>query len=313
MSTGAIPRPLRRRLLVGTSAHNGHVQNMVKRALRDRRALRVFLGRRGRLAQRRRCGACASGWAAACPAGPRVVAAFGRRHSRRFRARRDWRWELPRVIAGRFNAGDPRRGLAVGAGRARSRSAVRARGRASPRSTASSVSSTARCSDRNRARRGKPSVLAFLSPHHRARASVGSTREFDPAPELGTPGRARYLDHLSESRDARRDDEARLADWIVERLVVHDALARRRRILDRIDPDRFRSAAPNPCPSSALPRAAAHDQRLVYVGPVSVRKGAHYLLRAWRQTAPPGRRAALLRQAAAAGRAARRGQGQPRR
>jgi glycosyltransferase involved in cell wall biosynthesis len=44
-------------------------------------------------------------------------------------------------------------------------------------------------------------------------------------------------------------------------------------------------AAPDTVPASALPRRPPSVARFVYAGPVSVRKGAHYLLRAWRLVA----------------------------
>jgi glycosyltransferase involved in cell wall biosynthesis len=46
--------------------------------------------------------------------------------------------------------------------------------------------------------------------------------------------------------------------------------------------------APPPLPKDSLPSEPQPTLRVIYVGTVSVRKGAHYLLRAWERVAGPG-------------------------
>jgi glycosyltransferase involved in cell wall biosynthesis len=110
--------------------------------------------------------------------------------------------------------------------------------------------------------------------------------EFERQPGLGAPGRA-HLDDLSDERDARRDDEAILADWVVS----GSSFTTRSLVEAGIAPAKILTiplGGPEPVPASALPTTAPRTLRFVYVGPVSVRKGAHYLLRAWRQIASTG-------------------------
>jgi glycosyltransferase involved in cell wall biosynthesis len=131
---------------------------------------------------------------------------------------------------------------------------------------------------------GKPTIVAFLSPHRRTRVRWVDA-EFARHPELGTSARRR-LEDLGDGRDARRDDEARLADWIVSgssfttRSLVEAGFPAGKILTIPL-------GGPEPVPASALPTERPRTQRFVYVGPVSVRKGAHYLLRAWTKIAPP--------------------------
>ena len=276
--------PTRRRLLVGTCAHNSHVQNMV-RALYETGSLYAYFS------------GGVDVWHG--PALKRVrewvgygIPLVGRELSRRavcgipddlVRAR--WRWELPRSIAGRFSAAlrvedwlweqgerdldrlcasmirDPEVGGFLGV----------EHGALAAVQTAQSF--------------GKPTVVAFLSPHHRTRERWVDA-EFDRQPELGRPGRAR-LDDLSYARDARRDDEAMLADWVVSgssfttRSLV-DAGIDREKILT------IPLGGPEPVSASVLPAAPPRTMRFIYAGSVSAHKGAHYLLKAWRRMAAKG-------------------------
>jgi glycosyltransferase involved in cell wall biosynthesis len=284
MSTGAIPRPLRRRLLVGTSAHNGHVQNMVK-ALYETGALYAYFSggvdvwHNAALRRVRQ-------WVGSS------VPQLGRELSRRSVAgipddfvRAHWRWELPRVIAGRFNGGVRIEDWLWERGEYDlDRLCARAVGQPDVDGFFGVEHGSLKTIETARAA-GKPSVLAFLSPHRSTRERWVDG-EFIRHPELGPPGR-QYLNDLSESRDARRDDEARLADWIVSgssfttRSLVAAGFSTEKIITVPL-------GGPDPIPVAALPRDRPSTQRLVYVGPVSVRKGAHYLLRAWRQAAGPG-------------------------
>lgn len=274
----------RRRLLVGTSAHNPHVQNMV-RALYERDSLYAYFSGgvdvwHGATLKRVRR------WVG------HGLPGLGRELSRRAVCgipedfvRSRWRWELPRTIAGRFSAGmrvedwlwergehdldrlcasvihDPEVGGFFG------------------------VEHGALAAIKSAQYLAKPALVAFLSPHHRTRERWVDA-EFDRQPELGTPGRAR-LDDLSDERDARRDDEAMLADW-----VVSGSSFTTRSLVDAgIAPNKILTiplGGPDPVPCSLLPPSPPPTTRFIYVGPVSVRKGAHYLLRAWRQMTTKG-------------------------
>jgi glycosyltransferase involved in cell wall biosynthesis len=271
-------------LLVGTSAHNSHVQNMVQ-ALYETGSLYAYFS------------GGVDVWHG--PALKRVrewvghgIPVVGRELSRRavrgipddfVRAR--WRWELPRSIAGRFSAAlrvedwlwergerdlerlcasvirDPQVGGFFGV----------EHGALAAVEAAQSL--------------GKPTVVAFLSPHHRTRARWVDA-EFDRHPELGRPGRAR-LDDLSDARDARRDDEAMLADWVVSgssfttRSLVDAGIARDKILTIPL-------GGPDPIAAGALPAAPPRTMRFMYAGSVSAHKGAHYLLRAWRRVAAQG-------------------------
>lgn len=132
--------------------------------------------------------------------------------------------------------------------------------------------------------RGKVGVLAFLSPHHATRAQWVDV-EFDRYPDLRSANYER-LARLGARRDALRDEEASSADWIVS----NSSFTTRSLVDAGIDAARIITVplgGPTPMPAGSLPARPAERVTFVYVGPVSVRKGAHYLLDAWREMAPP--------------------------
>jgi glycosyltransferase involved in cell wall biosynthesis len=132
---------------------------------------------------------------------------------------------------------------------------------------------------------GKPAVVAFLSPHHATHAAWMDA-EYAAHPELRSPARA-AVDARAISRDARRDDEAQVAHWI----VTNSSFTTQSLVDAGLAPERLLTVplgGPDPIDACDLPRSRPATLRVVYVGPVSVRKGAHYLLRAWRRVAGPG-------------------------
>jgi glycosyltransferase involved in cell wall biosynthesis len=284
MKTAASARAPRRRLLVGTAVHNSHVQNMVKALYETGGLYAYFSGgvdvwHNAALRRVRH-------WVGSS------VPQVGRELSRRaisgipddfVRAR--WRWELPRVLAGRFNGSVRLEDWLWERGEHDlDRLCARVVGQAGVDGFFGVEHGSLRTIEAARAA-GKPAVVAFLSPHRGMRERWVDD-EFIRHPELGSPGR-RYLDGLSEARDARRDDEARLAEWIVSgssftTRSLHAAGFSTDKIIT------IPLGGPDPIPVSTLPKEPPSTLRLVYVGPVSVRKGAHYLLRAWRQIAGPG-------------------------
>ena len=138
-------------------------------------------------------------------------------------------------------------------------------------------------------RLGRRRVMAFLSPHHATRARWVDA-EYQRFPELETPASRRLL-ALAGARDQRRDDEAAEAE-----VVVANSEFTARSLREGGVPARRVATVllgcPPALPEGALPAAPATPLRFVYAGPVSVRKGAHYLLQAWRRLAP-GRAAEL--------------------
>ncbi len=268
-------------LLVGTAAHNSHVQNMVK-ALYETGGLYAYFS------------GGVDVWHG--PAWKRVrqwigsgVPTIERELSRRAvhgipetLIWPRWRWELPRAIAGRFPSA------------LRVEDWLWERGEHDlDRRCAGMLA----CPDvdgffgvehgalhaiREAHSVSKPAVVAFLSPHRQTRARWVDS-EFDRHPEFGARSRSR-LDDLGVDRDARRDDEAREAEWIVS----GSSFTTRSLIDAGLTADKILTiplGGPDPTPVSDLPDAAPKTRRLIYVGPVSVRKGAHYLLRAWRRAA----------------------------
>lgn len=128
-------------------------------------------------------------------------------------------------------------------------------------------------------RLGKPAVLAFLSPHHTTRATWVDA-EYDRFPELSTPASRRLL-ALGRERDARRDAEARLADVV----VANSRFTRDSLVAAGMPAERVVTVPLGAIPAAsaaALGGAIEGPIRFVYAGPLSVRKGVHYLVEAWR-------------------------------
>jgi glycosyltransferase involved in cell wall biosynthesis len=138
-------------------------------------------------------------------------------------------------------------------------------------------------------RLGKPGVVAFLSPHHATRARLVDA-EYARFPELATSATRRLLE-LGRRRDARRDAEAAAADVV----LANSEFTRRSLAAAGIPASRIVSVplgSPPALPDEALPARPPAAVSLIYAGPVSVRKGAHHLLEAWRRL--PARHGARL-------------------
>jgi glycosyltransferase involved in cell wall biosynthesis len=131
----------------------------------------------------------------------------------------------------------------------------------------------------------KPGVVAFLSPHPRTRAKWVDA-EFDRQPDVTSPRRA-ALERLAPARDARRDEEAAVARWI----ETGSSFTTRSLIEAGIPASKVLTVplgGPPPIDARRLPTETSGPLRVIYAGPVSVRKGAHYLLRAWRRVSGGG-------------------------
>jgi glycosyltransferase involved in cell wall biosynthesis len=132
---------------------------------------------------------------------------------------------------------------------------------------------------------GKPGVVAFLSPHHRTRARWVDA-ESAAEPGLRDDASA-AIDTMTARRDHRRDVEAETADWI----VTNSSFTTRSLVDAGFSAGKMLTVplgGPEPMPVVQLPQTPQPIVRFIYVGPLSVRKGAHYLLRAWRRVAGPG-------------------------
>jgi glycosyltransferase involved in cell wall biosynthesis len=127
-------------------------------------------------------------------------------------------------------------------------------------------------------RLGKKSVVAFLSPHHSV-YNRWLDREYELFPELQTPA-SRRLKDLARGRDARRDEEARLADAI----YANSNLTAQSLVMAGFAEEKIINVplgGPVVIPDECLPSVLSEPLRVIYAGPVSVRKGAHYLIEAW--------------------------------
>jgi glycosyltransferase involved in cell wall biosynthesis len=128
----------------------------------------------------------------------------------------------------------------------------------------------------------KLGIVAFLSPHRRTRMAWVDA-EYERRPELRTAAHA-AIDARSAARDARRDAEAATADWV----VTNSSFTTDSLIEAGVPAGKLITVplgGPDPVGAETLPAAAPPTLRYLYVGPVSVRKGAHYLLDAWKRVA----------------------------
>lgn len=265
-----------RPLLVGTSAYNLHVQHIVG-ALADHGALVEYVT--GGVD-------CFRGWLGG---GRRIIRRWvpvaDRELSRRAvvvpcdRIRTRWRWELPRVILSRTGARRVEDWWWERSEHALDR-ACAARVAQDAVGGFLGVEHGALAALRAARRLGKPGVLAFLSPHPRTLAAwVGEA--YARAPELRTPHDA-AVHALSGDRDRRRDEEARLADWI----LTNSSFTTRSLVDAGVPAGKILTVplgGPAPIASAARVPTTSRGVRFAYVGPLSVRKGAHLLLRAWRE------------------------------
>lgn len=131
--------------------------------------------------------------------------------------------------------------------------------------------------------RGLRTILDFPSLNSREFEEL-QRAEKQRYPELVGPDDA-YFERLFERRQARRDAELALADIV----ITNSSVTRTSHVSRGAPPDRTFAVplgAPEPV---AAPRLRALDLpfRAVWAGTFSVRKGAHYLVEAWRKL-PPG-------------------------
>jgi glycosyltransferase involved in cell wall biosynthesis len=132
---------------------------------------------------------------------------------------------------------------------------------------------------------GKPAVLAYLSPHHQTRQAWVDA-ELDRHPEWQRPGHARIRQRAA-SRDRRGDAEMAAADW----LLSNSSFTTRSLVEAGAAADRILTVplgGPDPIAAADLPDRVPDRVLFLYAGPVSIRKGAHVLLEAWRLLAPSG-------------------------
>ena len=125
---------------------------------------------------------------------------------------------------------------------------------------------------------GKLSIVGFLSPHHSYRKHWVDS-EYQKFPELLNT-QTKYLLKLGILRDQRRDEEVKLAD------IIHTAssLTKTSLIANGYSPENIITVplgSPPAISDTALPNSLSSPLKFIYAGPVSVRKGAHYLLDAW--------------------------------
>lgn len=130
---------------------------------------------------------------------------------------------------------------------------------------------------------GQKGVVAFLSPHHTMREQWVD-REYEKFPELLTPA-TRTLLRFATVRDARRDEEARLADVILTAsLTTRDSLIAAGFPLEKIVVVPLGS--PPALTETALPSSSLQPPHVLYVGSMSATKGTHYLFQAWQALGP---------------------------
>ena len=130
---------------------------------------------------------------------------------------------------------------------------------------------------------GRPGVVMFLSPHHAFRERWLAP-EREAFPELVSLAQ-RTLVEMGAERDARRDEEMSTAHLV----RANSGLTARSLVEAGVAPGRI-VTVPIGCPP-ALDAPGAPEAgpiRVLYAGPLSVRKGFHYLLAAWRRLRPAG-------------------------
>lgn len=127
---------------------------------------------------------------------------------------------------------------------------------------------------------GIASVLAMPSTSSRQFEQVKS-REMECFPELKSKHDAYFAKRFGV-RQERRDAEIALADVI----VANSEVTRRSHIADGAAPEKIVAvplAAPPPVPAVNKPQAdISGSMRVIWAGSVSIRKGAHYFIDAWR-------------------------------
>jgi len=132
-------------------------------------------------------------------------------------------------------------------------------------------------------RRNKIGLVAFLSPHHLTRRRWLEP-ELGASPQAQTPA-DRKLAALSVARDARRDEEAAMADWIIT-----GSSFTTRSLIDAGHPAAkivtVPLGGPPPVSAAALPSRPRSVTKVVFAGSVALHKGAHHLIEAWQRLSP---------------------------
>lgn len=264
-------------MLVGTTVHNTHLQHIV-RAIHESGSLYAF--------ETGGVDTFHAPWLrwirqGVSKAFPRVERQFNRRAVPLVPPqliRSHWGWEVPRIASARLPAGEviedwfwERGEKSLDRRCARLLTRPEVEGFLGVEHGALAALSSAR-------EAGKPGVVVFLSPHHLVRARWVD-RELEQWPELLTAGRRR-VEKLAARRDARRDQEAATATWI----ETGSSFTTRSLVEAGVPPAKILTiplGCPDPMPESALPTRQPGTCQVAFAGPVSVRKGAHYLLEAW--------------------------------
>ncbi|MDR3568445.1 MAG: glycosyltransferase family 4 protein [Syntrophobacteraceae bacterium] len=127
---------------------------------------------------------------------------------------------------------------------------------------------------------GKKSIVGFVSPHHLTRESILEP-EYRKFPELHT-AESKILQELGRTRDARRDREAVMADFI----ECNSSFTARSLVEAGFEPQKIFVAplgCPDAIPRERLPSRSNGCLRVLYAGTLSVHKGTHLLARAWKR------------------------------
>lgn len=270
-----------RRFLFGTNSYNAHAQQMAL-ALDEAGALAAYVTS-GVDSYRTPFGRAVRRLAAAVPGVDRELSRRAPLPIDPDRIRSRWLWELARVAASRAGISEQivdriweRQEWSLDRACARQMQRDDIDGFIGVEHGALAALGAAR-------RAGKPAIVTFMSPHHAAYERWVQP-EYATFPELDTESR-RALSALAIGRDARRDREARLADW-----VVTGSYFTTRSLVDAgISIDKILTvplAGPPAVDDSRLPATPPPTFKVVYVGGISVAKGAHYLLSAWKTLAP---------------------------
>jgi glycosyltransferase involved in cell wall biosynthesis len=126
--------------------------------------------------------------------------------------------------------------------------------------------------------KGIPSFLVYLSPHHSA-LEEWVNPEYEKFPELKTKAVSK-LNEYAKKRDARRDEELALADFV----ITNSEFTSQSFIRVGVNSSKILTlphGTSDVISDSDVPEPS-DIVKIMYAGPVSVRKGAHYLLNAWK-------------------------------
>jgi glycosyltransferase involved in cell wall biosynthesis len=191
-----------------------------------------------------------------------------------------WAWELPRSLGGYLGVSARMQDRLWECGeQALDRTAARLLER-TEFDAFLGIEHGALCSIEAARRLGKKSVVAFLSPHHAVRERWVDA-EYARFPELrpaGAPGPGA----LTRTRDTRRDQEAARADAV----HANSRFTARSLVAAGVPEAKIVEVplgSPRTIAETALPSALGRPLVFICAGSVSVPKGAHYLLDAWKR------------------------------